>query len=71
MTTAFLVCSIVFLGLLCSAEGKFEAFTASAVPHEPILTVIETPLEKGTFCMFCIVCVTFHFHPLYLNTMPW
>ena len=47
------VCSIAFFGL------KFEAFTASAVPHEPILTVIETPLEKGAFCIFVLCALHF------------
>ena len=47
MKTAFLVGSIALLGLVCSAEGKFEAFTASAGPHDPILTVIE--IRHGLF----------------------
>ena len=72
MAKAFLVCSIAFLGLLCSAEGKFEAFSASAVPHDPILTVIEIPMEKCMcYACFALCLLYFKLHPLYLSTMPW
>ncbi len=69
MATAFsLVCSIAFLGLLCSAEGKYEAFSASAVPHEPILAVIEAPIER-CMCFACFVLCPLHFklHPVGLS----
>ena len=57
MAASFLVCCIAFLGLLCSAEGLYEAVSANAVPHQPILTVIETSMEK-CMCLHVLCCVT-------------
>ena len=60
MAKAFLVCSIAFFGLVCSAEGKYEAFLASTGPHDPILTGIEIPMEK-CMCYACFMLCSLHF----------
>lgn len=50
---AFLVCGIAFLGLLFGAEGKYEAISANAIFHEPVLSVLDFPMGER-MCLYCV-----------------